>query len=50
MGDCDGGLGRRPGGLSRRRFLVLGSAGVLAPWVALPARAATLAVLGLTAD
>jgi hypothetical protein len=28
----------------------LGSAGVLAPWVALPARAATLAGLGLTAD
>lgn len=41
---------RRLRGLSRRRFLTLGAAGVAAQWLALPARAATLAGLGLRAD
>lgn len=36
--------------LSRRRVLALGAAGVAAQWLALPARAATLAGLGLKAD
>lgn len=42
--------GRWSRGLSRRRFLTLGAAGVAAQWLALPARAATLAGLGLRAD
>jgi hypothetical protein len=49
MENGDGVL-HRPGALNRRRFLVLGSVGVLAPWFALPARAASLTGLGLTAD
>lgn len=36
--------------LSRRRLLALGAAGAAAQWLALPARAATLAGLGVTAD
>lgn len=41
---------RRLRSLSRRRFLALGGAGLAAQWLALPARAATLAGLGLSAD
>jgi hypothetical protein len=39
-----------PGLLSRRRLLALGAAGAAVQWLALPARAATLAGLGVTAD
>ena len=46
---CVGSVG--PSGLlSRRRLLALGAAGAAAQWLALPARAATLAGLGVTAD
>ena len=45
-----GGAAGRVGGLTRRRLLGLGAAGVAAQWLALPARAATLAGLGVTAD
>lgn len=40
----------RPAGISRRRFVAWGAAGLAAQWLALPARAATLAGLGLSAD
>ena len=44
------GAAGRVGGLTRRRLLGLGAAGVAAQWLALPARAATLAGLGVKAD
>lgn len=45
-----GGAAGRVGGLTRRRLLGLGAAGLAAQWLALPARAATLAGLGVKAD
>jgi hypothetical protein len=48
-GDVGGAAGR-VGGLTRRRLLGLGAAGLAAQWLALPARAATLAGLGVKAD
>lgn len=48
-GDDDG-EPHRAGLLTRRRVLALGAAGAAAQWLALPARAATLAGLGVKAD